>query len=346
MILAVLAVCAVAATRAPAAPVAPWDSIAAEAAHQGFAGAVMVVRGSRVLLDRADGPADREHARPNTPRTRFQIGSLTKQFTAAAVLLLAQRGVLRVTDPVTKWLPEAAPRWDGVTLHALLTHTAGIPDSDFEDRPAAVDSSLTAGESAVRIALRRPLDFAPGTRFAYSNMGYLALGRVIEVASGMRYEQFVTRNLLEPLRLDDTSFDPAGAPRDAVGYINRRGGIRLAPEMNLRRANSAGGLWSTTADLIHWEQELFGGRVLGPAALATLTTPAIGDYACGIHHRRSPGREVLYHTGRTIGFESVLGWYPEDSLAVAVLTNLDGARPNLLYDALAAASHAPAPAAR
>lgn len=329
---------------APAAPgdstAAALDSIVARAVRDGFAGDVMVVRGAHVLLDRADGAADRERQVPNTPATRFQIGSLTKQFTAAAILLLQQRGALATSDPITKWIPESAPRWNGVTLHALLTHTAGIPDSDFADIPAPEDSTLTPGRIAVRIALRRPLDFAPGSRFAYSNLGYLVLGRVVELASGMRYEQFVTRNLLVPLELADTGFEPGGAPRDATGYTNRRGGVRLAPTMNLHRANACGGLWSTTADLIRWEQGLFAGRVLGPAALTEMTTPAIGDYACGIHHRTSPGREVLYHTGRTRGFESVLGWYPQDSVAIAVLSNLDGSRPNVLYDALAGVAHA------
>jgi CubicO group peptidase (beta-lactamase class C family) len=337
--LAALALCA-ATSSAPAAPAASLDAIVARAVAGGFVGDVLIVRGSRVLLDRADGAADRERQVPNTPATRFQIGSLTKQFTAAAILLLEQRGALATSDPITKWIPESAPRWNGVTLHALLTHTAGIPDSDFADIPAPEDSALTPGEIAVRIALRRPLDFAHGSRFAYSNLGFLVLGRVVELASGMRYEQFVTRNLLAPLGLADTAFEPGGAPRDAVGYTNRRGGIRLAPTMDLRRANACGGLWSTTADLVRWEQALFGGRVLGPAALAEMTTPAIGDYACGIHHRSSPGREVLYHTGRTRGFESVLGWYPQDSVAIAILTNLDGSRPNVLYDALAPAAHA------
>jgi len=321
---------------------ASLDSIVTRAVANGFAGSVRVVRGSRVLLERSGGFADRERRRPNAGDTRYEIGSLTKQFTAAAVLLLQERGVLHTTDAVTRWLPEASPHWDAVTLHALLTHTAGIPDSDFDDDTfdsGPRDSSLTAGEWAVRLASKRPLEFAPGTRFAYSNMGYMVLGRVIERASGMRYEAFVTRNLLVPLGLAHTGFTPAGTPPDAIGYSSRRGPVVRARRMNLPRANAAGGLWSTTGDLVAWEQALFGGHVLSAASLATLTSPVIGDYACGIHHRTSPGREVLYHTGRTIGFDSVLGWYPQDSVAIAVLTNLDGAHEVALYDALAAASH-------
>lgn len=321
------------------------DSILTDAARHGFMGSVLVVRGSRVLLDRAEGFADLARRRRDTPGTRYQIGSVTKQFTAAAILVLQQQGTLRLSDPVTRWLPEAAPRWSAVTVHQLLTHTGGIPDSDFD---AVTTSRHAGGRDAswpIALAMRRPLDFAPGSRFAYSNTGYLVLGQIIERASHTRYEAFVREHLLEPLGLHDTGFDRGDGARDAEAYTNRRGRVERPPGMDLRPAHAAGGLWSTTSDLVRWERALYGGCVLADSSLAMMTAPAIGDYACGIHHRRSPGREVIYHTGRTWGFESVLGWYPQDSVAIAVLTNMDGSRPNVLYDALANAAHAPAAAA-
>lgn len=328
---------------APAAETARLDSVVRSFLPARFAGAVRVERGGRVLLDRGYGLANRERGVPNTPTTRFAIGSLTKQFTAAAIMLLAGDGRLRTSDPVTRWFPETSPAWDGMTLRHVLSHTAGIPNVQGPDELG--DSAGTPGERAVRRFGRQRPEFAPGTSYAYSNTGYLVLGRVIELAGGLPYSEFVSRRILAPLGLADTGFRTAGtdSTRCARGYLARRGTVGAPPLLDLPRLDAAGALWSTTGDLLRWQRALLGGALLPPAALAEMTTAVQGDYAYGIHHRTGSGREAYYHTGRANGFESVLGYYPADSLAVVVLENLDTGAAADVFNQLVLAALRPAP---
>lgn len=311
------------AAAAPSAETARLDSVVAGFLPDRFAGAVRVERGGRLLLDRGYGLADRERRVPNASSTRFAIGSLTKQFTAAAILRLAEDGTLHTSDRITRWIPEASPAWDSVTIRQLLSHTAGIPD--FVSLEDLGDTSGTPGERAVRRYGHQPLEFPPGSQYRYSSTGYLVLGRVIELASGMSYARFVTTRILEPLGLTDTGFESPGADtsRRARGYLARRGTATTPPFIPLVRIEAAGGLWSTTRDLLRWQEALLGGKLLRPASLTEMTTAVQGDYAYGIHHRTRGGREAFYHSGRVNGFESVLGYYPADSVAVVVLENLD-----------------------
>jgi CubicO group peptidase (beta-lactamase class C family) len=164
-----------------------------------FMGAVLVARGDTVLLDRGYGSANLEWNIPNTPTTRFRAGSMGKQFTAAAVLLLEERGKLKLSDPIKLWWPSAPVSWDGVTLLNLLTQTSGIPD--FAAAPDFFDTMKLKQTMEQRIATieKQRLLFEPGLRFDYSNSNYLLLGAVVEKASGMPFPAFVQRNVFEPL---------------------------------------------------------------------------------------------------------------------------------------------------
>ena len=337
--LAIALACGSALARGAESP-ARLDSIATAFRARGFAGAILVTRGADTLLDQGYGDADRERHVPDTPATRFRIGSLTKTFTAAAVMRLAERGKLATSDPVRRWIPEVDSAWSGVTLRHLLSHTGGIPDRQDDSDFVRGGRIGSPGLLAARRYAHQPLDFAPGTKFAYSNTGYHLLGAVIEAASGRSYESFVTEDLLRPLGLRDTGFSP-DSTRDAIGYWNRSEVVR-ARVTELDMSYAAGELISTTHDLARWERTLLTGQLLGAEPQREMTTPVLGDYAYGIHHRTGPGREVDYHTGRIDGFESVMGWYPADSVAIVVLANETGGwRINELYDALAAASHSP-----
>src|SRR6516225_6187041 len=324
--------------RADEAVSARLDSIATAFTKRGFAGAVLVTRGSDTLLDRGYGEADRDAHVPNGPELRYPIGSLTKQFTAAAVMRLVEQGRLSTSDSISRWLVEAGPAWQGVTVRDLLSHTGGIPDAQDDSDFVRAGREGSPGHLAVLRYARRPLDFPPGTGFHYSNTGYQLLGAIVEAAGGEPYETFVERQLLVPLGLSETRFDtlPPNPATDAVGYWNHAETVKPAPAIDLRFAYGAGGLVSTTHDFVHWELALTGGQVLRDSARTEMLTPVSGDYAYGIHHRTTPGREAYYHSGKIGGFESLLGCYPADSVAIAILANQTaGWRIDALYDALA-----------
>jgi CubicO group peptidase (beta-lactamase class C family) len=327
------------AARAQSAEAARLDSIVASFVPRRFMGSVLVVRRDTVLLDRAYGFADRAIGRPNATTMRYPIGSLTKQFTAAAIMLLAERGRLHTSDSLGYWLPEAGPVWSPITIRELLSHTSGIPDLQDPGELGPPDTTVSPGERAVHAFAHRPLDFPPGTRYAYSNAGFLVLGRLIELASGMRYERFIASQVLEPLGLADTGFElERDASRRPRGYWARRDSVREAPGDQPGAWNAAGGLISTTHDLLRWQSALLGGQLLDAAALREMTTPVVGDYAYGLHHRTGSGREAYYHSGRTSGFESLLGEYPGDDLAIVVLENFDAGAVQDVFNALATAA--------
>jgi CubicO group peptidase (beta-lactamase class C family) len=186
-----------------------------------FMGTVLVARDSEVILSKGYGMANLELEVPNTPTTKFRLGSVTKQFTAAAILLLEERGKLKVDDRLRTYFPEAPMAWDRITIYNLLTHTSGIPNfTSFADYSSIKLTARTAGDSVA--AFRdRPLDFGPGEKYSYSNSGYLALGAIIEKASGQSYEKFLADNIFTPLGMQVSGYDSNRwiIKRRARGYI-------------------------------------------------------------------------------------------------------------------------------
>ena len=172
-----------------------------------FMGSVLVARGDQILLNKGYGSANLEWNIPNDPSTKFRLGSLTKQFTAASILLLEERGKLSVSDPVKKYLPDAPAAWDKITLYNLLTHTSGIPS--FTGFPDYAESEPFATTPANLVARFRdkPLEFEPGTKWNYSNSGYALLGYLIEKVSGESYADFVQKNIFTPLGMKDSGYD-------------------------------------------------------------------------------------------------------------------------------------------
>ena len=172
-----------------------------------FMGSVLVARGADVLLSKGYGSANLEWDVPNSPATKFRIGSVTKQFTAAAILLLQERGKLQVEDPVKKYMADAPAAWDKITIYHLLTHTSGIPSfTNFPEYTKWEPFAATAAEEVARFR-DKPLDFAPGEKWSYSNSAYVLLGYVIEKISGGSYEKFVRENIFGPLGMRDSGYD-------------------------------------------------------------------------------------------------------------------------------------------
>lgn len=243
-------------------------------ADNAFMGSVLVARGNEILLNKGYGKADLEQNIPNDPDTKFRIGSLTKQFTAALVLLLQQDGKLRIEDPVRKYLPDAPKSWAKITLTELLGHSSGIPEiqSDPKFRSWAMSPHTHAEEFA--FFKDRPLNFEPGSKHEYSNSNYLVLGAVIEKVTGEDYGTLLRNRIFKPLGMSDSGVDKDGLvlPKRAKGYTNDNGRLVPMPSESMSVPWSAGSLYSTANDLLRWERGLFGGKVLSQSSFEAMTT--------------------------------------------------------------------------
>jgi CubicO group peptidase (beta-lactamase class C family) len=301
-----------------------------------YMGSVLVARGDIVLMNKGFGSERLTPATPNKPSTRFAIGSLTKQFTAAGILLLEERGKLALTDRLSQHLPDTPAAWSGITLFHLLTHTSGLPNTTVA---ATERAAVTTQKDIFEAARRQPLDFAPGERFNYSNTGYVALGLVIEKLAAQPYADFVRTSLFTPLGMSNSGYLVDGvAPGLATGYAAGPNGPAPFPAGTNFEAFAAGALYSTTEDLAAWQRGLFGGKVLTPASLAKMTTPFKNDYALGIESRLRNGRRVLEHSGGYGAFRNMMAYYPDDRVSVIVLSNMGSAASDIA-DRLGAMAH-------
>jgi CubicO group peptidase (beta-lactamase class C family) len=308
--------------------------------HQ-FMGSVLVARDGQVIYSKGYGSADLEWDVPNSPGTKFRLGSVTKQFTAASILLLEERGKLSVNDPVKKYLPGAPAAWDKITVFHLLTHTSGIPNfTGFADYQK-LEPFATTSEQLVARFRDKPLDFEPGEKWQYSNSGYVLLSHLIEKITGDSYEKFVRENIFTPLGMKDSGYDSNSAviPHRASGYVPGKNGFENAGFIHMSIPHGAGALYSTTEDLLKWEQGLFSGKLLKAESLQKMTTPFKSNYAFGLQVETAGGHKVIEHGGGIEGFNTELAYYPDDKLTVVVLGNVTGGAPGDIARKLASIAH-------
>ena len=306
-----------------------------------FMGTVLVARDGKVILSKGYGSANLEWDIPNSPNTKFRLGSITKQFTAACILLLEERGRLKVEDPVKKYMPDAPAAWDKVTIFHLLTHTSGIPSfTGFPDYHSTEALPATPEQLVARFR-DKPLEFQPGEKWNYSNSGYVLLGFLIEKITQQSYSQFVQENIFKPLGMKDSGYDSNAAiiVHRAAGYAPSPNGVTNAGYIDMTIPLSAGALYSTTEDLLRWEQGLMGGKLLSAASLQKMTTPFKNDYAFGLGVRTVNDHKLIEHGGGIEGFNTYLAYYPEDKLTVVALANLNGDAPEGIASKLAAIAH-------
>jgi CubicO group peptidase (beta-lactamase class C family) len=308
--------------------------------HQ-FMGSVLVAQGDQVVFEKSYGGVNLEWNVPNSSLTKFRIGSMTKQFTAASILLMEERGKLSTDDFVKKFMPDAPPAWDKITIYNLLTHTSGIPSfTSFPDYRTS-EATPTTPKGLVDRFRDKPLEFQPGEKWNYSNSGYVLLGYLLEKISGQTYADFVANNILKPLGMKDTGYDSNSAiiPHRASGYTPGPNGPVNAGYIDMTIPFSAGALYSTTHDLLLWEQALYGGKVLSAASLKKMTTPYKENYGCGLMIQTAKGHLRYEHGGGIEGFNTEMAYYPDDKLTVIVLANLNGGAPDDIAGKLAAAAH-------
>ena len=239
-----------------------------------FSGSVLISQHGHVLLSKGYGFADRAKKTPNDPQTRFAIASNTKQFTAAAILLLEVQGKLKVSDLICAYIPQCPSAWGVITIKELLTHTSGIPDylNTLTDFVGYAGPPLTPLQVIAHFR-DLPLEFAPGTTWRYSNSGFFLLGYIIEQVSGLSYEAFLQKNILTPLNLRDTGYNH-NSNGVAIGYTNGYSATPAEPE-DPSLLYAAGALYSTVEDMNRWEQALTTDALLPAASRAEMFAPQV-----------------------------------------------------------------------
>lgn len=296
--------------------------IAPYVAMHDFSGTVLIVRAGADSLVWAAGSADRERGIATAPATRYGIGSLTKTFTAAAIVMLAERGKLSLLDTLGKFIP-GFPHGGEITLTQLLEHSAGVPDyHNLPDYARRRGEPTTLAQFASWIATK-PLDFRPGEKSSYSSSGYALLAYVIERVSGMRYAEFLRHNVFEPLGMRSTGdLTDAVLPPLAKGYDPGfpPAGVQAAPAISATWLEGSGSLYSTVADLATWARAVVGNRLFRFGTLS---------YPYGWGQRKWWGRDVIEQDGRVaLGYTAHISIYPKDSAIIVILSNIQSAAPD------------------
>lgn len=292
--------------------------------EQTFSGAVLVARDGEVLINKGYGTADFDNQIPNTPQTQFHVHWVTMQFTAMAVLMLESVGKLDVQDPICQYIPDCPEYWQGITIHHLLTHTAGLSDT-IQWWDSAADRPANTLQFIERIWGNPPY-FPPGEQFRYSGNGYIVLGHIIEQVSGQPYETFVQQRVFEPLGMTDSGFDDSQA---AVGYKTIGA---AAPVPSQLFQNPASGLLTSVEDLYRWDQALYGDQLLPQDYLDRMftgyaRTPSMdieeADYGYGWFNGRILDRPVIAHGGMMSGFTAMFLRFPDECVTIIVLRNYE-----------------------
>ena len=281
--------------------------ISAFAQERRFMGSVLLAREGKVIFKKGYGMANLEHDVPNTPKTKFRLGSITKQFTATAILQLEERGKLKVEDPICQYLSPCPAHWQPITIHHLLSHTSGIPN--FTSFPGyRQEWVLPSPPAQTMLKFKdKPLDFEPGAKWSYSNSGYILLALILEKASGVGYAAYLEQNIFGPLGMKDSGHDE-WAPvlkNRATGYSGTGDAMVHAPYHDMSIPIGGGDLYSTVEDLLLWDQALYGEKVLSRKSIDRMFTPVLNNYGYGWSIQTHNGRKVINHAGGINGFRDV-----------------------------------------
>jgi CubicO group peptidase (beta-lactamase class C family) len=288
----------------------------------------MVTKDGSVEADLAGGLASAEAGVPCTSATRFQLCSVSKQFTATAAMLLVESGRLHLREPIARWLPEGPPQWRQVTLHQLLSHTAGVPH--WLEDPGLDPAEPMRISERLEVIKATPLRTEPGAQWHYSSPGFLLAGLIVERASGQLYREFLTERILSPLKLNRTTM--GRAPGDAArGYKDGQ----PVPPWDLDAMPGTGDLWSTTGDLTRFTAALHSGELVAASSLRAMCTAhaALDDdddgeprltttgYGYGMFTGTFAGHAACYHPGDNPGYQSFACWIPDLAASIVILVN-------------------------
>jgi CubicO group peptidase (beta-lactamase class C family) len=289
---------------------------------KGFTGTVLVMKQKKVLLRKAYGMADREWNIPNTPDTKFEIGSVTKQFTATCILQLIEQGKLSFDDKLSKFFPNF-PKGDSVTIHMLLNHTSGI--ASYTSLPEFGDASKLSPskDSMVAFFSKKPYDFSPGSKYKYNNSGFFLLGYIIEKVSGVSYNSYLRKNIFDKLGMANTGVNnwDTVLPMRARGYEMKGKKPVNAEHISMEWPFSAGVLYSTVDDMYKWDRALYSNTVLSDVSKQKMFTPGKSNYGYGIIIDSAAGHTRIWHNGGIPGFISHISRFVNDDVCIILLCN-------------------------
>ena len=298
---------------------------------------LLVLRDGIPVVRRGYGYADLEQRVRATPATNYRLASVSKQFTAAAVLLLAEDGTLGLDDRLRRWLPELPPATDAITLRQLLTHTSGLVD--YEDlMPARLDRQLSDADVLALLAKSDRTLFAPGSAYRYSNSGYVLLGLVIERASGAALADFLRTRIFQRLGMAGTLMYEAGrgpeVPHRAYGYSLARGHWQRTDQSPTSATRGDGGIYSSIEELARWDAALYDDRLLSAESRALAFSPHVevtGEpYQAAYGYGWRITGDTLWHSGESIGFRNVIVRWPRQRMTVVLLSNRNDPEPYAL----------------
>jgi CubicO group peptidase (beta-lactamase class C family) len=301
-----------------------------------FRGAVLVAKDGKPVLRKAYGNANDEWEIANTPDTKFRLGSITKQFTAVAILQLVEQGKLKLEDPVKTHYPDAPAAWDSITIHHLLNHSSGIPS--YTDQPGFMANRSRDPKTpaeVVKLTQDLPLQFTPGEKFRYNNTGYVLLGAILEKITGQSYASYLRKNIFDPLDMKDSGYDSSAEilKKRAQGY-EPDGKNTAYIEMILPHA--AGSLYSTIDDLLKSDEALYTEKLIKKATFVKMTTPGHSNYGYGLVIQNMPnGKPSQSHGGGVNGFNTFMIRFPEEHLVAIALGNQNGTAPQQIGLSLA-----------
>lgn len=307
--------------------------------HRHFMGTVLVAKSERVLLEKGYGMANLEWSVPNVPDAKFRLGSITKQFTATAILQLAEQHKLSVQDTACKYFDSCPDAWKKITIHQLLSHTSGIPSyTDSADFPKPTFLRIPKTPSEILLLTKdKPLEFEPGKQWKYSNSGYIFLGIIIEKVSGEKYADYIKKHIFDPLDMSNSGYDDTEMvlPHRASGYQPCGQALCNADYIDMSLPYSAGSLYSTVQDLYKWDRALYTDKVLGAASRKLMFTAVLKDYGYGWMLAPMVNHKQIGHGGGIPGFSSYIARFPEDDAVVIVLSNNIAANAGAVTAALA-----------
>lgn len=316
-------------TAAPASDVAAKadEYMTARLAAKSVGGSILVVKDGKPLIAKGYGMADTAAKTPIDADTKFRIGSITKQFTAASILMLQEEGKLSMSDPFCKYIDHCPEAWKPITLHNLASMSSGVPNFTALPNFGELRKNDMKPSETIALVSEKPLNAKPGEAFEYSNTNYVLLGMIIEKLSGKTYEEFLNERIIKPLKLENTGYDH-GKQRikgSALGYSVKDDEIVPAEVASMMVPYAAGGLYSTTADLYKWQTALLEGKVFKKSeSLTQMLTPNKGNYGYGLIVANDPkGRKRISHGGAIEGFLSDAAYFPNEKLFIAVLVNND-----------------------
>jgi CubicO group peptidase (beta-lactamase class C family) len=320
------------------------DSLFAAYSGNSVPGAsVAVIRDGQVIVRRAYGMADLERRAAATPETDYRLASVSKQFTAMAIMMLVQDGKLRYDQPVREILFELPPAAQGVTIRHLLNHTSGLVD--YEDLiPESRTTQLDDSDVLEMLAAKDPLYFRPGTEYRYSNSGYVLLGIIVQRASGMPFPEFLRTRMFTPLGMTASVAHIEGkdtVPNRAYGYAPQGGGFVGRDQSVTSATLGDGGIYTNVDDLTRWDRALYGSTLVAAATLTLATTPpglpagASTEYGFGWFVDQYRGEARWRHTGETSGFRNAIQRFPGRRFTVIVLTNRSSGEPAAIAERIA-----------